>query len=135
MNPQDLILDHYHHPRNSGALQRATHHAETENLSCGDSLTMDIVVKDDILKEIGWMGNGCALSQASASLLSEKVKGMNIEKVRKLSKEDVFSLIGVSPSPTRARCALLALETVHRALIKNDKTLCIHGNPAHRNLS
>ncbi len=118
MNPQDLILDHYHHPKNFGLLPQATHHAETENLSCGDSLAMDIIVKDDIIEEIGWTGNGCALSQASASLLSEEMKGKRIEEAERLSAEDVFSLIGISPSPARARCALFALETIHRALTK-----------------
>lgn len=116
MNSHDLILDHYHNPKNFGKLSNPTHHAETENLSCGDSLSVDIVFKNGIMEEIGWTGNGCALSQASASLLSESVKGKNLEDIQRLSKESVFSLLGISPSPTRARCALLALETIHRAI-------------------
>lgn len=119
MNPQDLILDHYHHPRNFGTLPHATHHGETENLSCGDSLAMDIVVKDDIIEEIKWTGNGCALSQASASILSERVKGASLEKTRNISGQDVFGMLGMETlSPARAKCALLSLETIRQA-IKN----------------
>lgn len=120
MNAQDIILDHYHHPRHLGLLRRATHHAETANLSCGDSLTMDIVAKDDIIEQVGWIGNGCALSQAAASLLSESLSGKTLEEARALSKENLFALIGTDTlSPVRAKCALLTLETLHRALSKN----------------
>lgn len=116
MLSQDLILDHYHHPRNFGTLRHATHHAETENLSCGDSLAMDIVVKDDIIEEIGWTGNGCALSQASASILSERMQGQSLEKTRNVSKEDIIEMLGIEAlSPARAKCALLSIETLHRA--------------------
>lgn len=120
MNPSDLILDHYHHPKNFGGLDAPTHHAETENISCGDSLAMDIVVKDGIIERIGWTGNGCALSQASASLLSEFIRGKSVSDLENLSKENLLSLLGIETlSPARLRCALLALETIHRALEKN----------------
>jgi nitrogen fixation NifU-like protein len=121
MLPQDLILDHYHHPKNFGLLPNATRHAETENLSCGDSLAVDIIVKDDKIERIGWTGKGCALSQASASLLSESVKGKCVSEMKNLSKETVFSLLGTNElSPTRARCALLSLETLQKTLEKNN---------------
>ena len=119
MNPQDLILDHYHHPRNFGTLPHATHHAETENLSCGDSLAMDIVVKDDIIEEIKWTGNGCALSQASTSLLSEAIHGRSVEYAQHISKDDVFALLGTEVlSPARTRCALLPMEIFVRMFEK-----------------
>ncbi len=119
MLPQDLILDHFHHPRNFGRLVHATHSAETENLSCGDFLAMDIIVKGDIIEEVAWTGNGCALSQASASLLSERIKGKDIEEAKRFSREDMFALLETALlSPARIRCALLSLETLHRALEK-----------------
>ncbi|QQS15397.1 MAG: iron-sulfur cluster assembly scaffold protein [Candidatus Moraniibacteriota bacterium] len=119
MSSNDLILDHYHHPRNSGSLQHATHHAETSNLSCGDSLAMDIIIKDDIIEEIGWTGNGCALSQASASVISEFIMGKSVSDMESLSKETVLSFLGIETlSPTRLRCALLSLETIKKTLEK-----------------
>lgn len=123
MDFQSLILDHYHNPRNFGTLQQATYHAETENLSCGDSLAVDIIIEDDRIQTIGWTGNGCALSQASASILSESVKGERVSDMEHLSKERVFALLGTDAlSPTRARCALLALETIRRALEQKNLT-------------
>ena len=122
MNSQDLILDHYHHPKNFGRLDAPTHHAKTENLSCGDSLAMDIVVKDGIIEHVGWTGNGCALSQASASILSDFIRGKSVSDLENLSKEILLSLLGIETlSPARIRCALLSLETVRRALEKNNQ--------------
>lgn len=119
MNPSDLILDHHHHPKNFGRLDAPTYSAETENLSCGDSLTVDIILKNGIIERVGWTGNGCALSQASASMLSESIKERIAEDVKRLSKEDVFALLGTELfSSARIRCALLSLETVKRALEK-----------------
>lgn len=117
MDSQDIILDHYHHPRHVGRLQEATHSSKTENLSCGDSLTMDIVIKNGIIENIGWVGSGCALSQASASLLSEKVAGISPEDALKISGSDITELLGIETlSPARAKCAFLSIETLHQAL-------------------
>lgn len=122
MNNQDLILDHYHHPKNFGRLDAPTYSAETENLSCGDSLAMDIIVKDGIIERVGWTGNGCALSQASASILSECIQEKFESDVKNLSKETLLSLLGIETlSPARTRCALLSLETVKRALEKSNQ--------------
>lgn len=117
MNSQDIILDHYHHPRHTGRLQGATDSSKTENLSCGDSLAMDIIVKNGIIENIGWIGNGCALSQASASLLSEKIAGISTEDALKISGSTITEALGMEAlSPARAKCAFLALETLRRAL-------------------
>ncbi len=119
MSSSDVILDHYHHPRNFGTLPYATHHAATENLSCGDSLAMDIIVKDDIIEDVRWTGNGCALSQASASILSGVLRGKNIEYARRISKEDIFSFLGTETlSPARTRCALLPVGILARIFKK-----------------
>ena len=80
---------------------------------------MDIIVKDDIIEEIKWTGNGCALSQASASLLSERVKGESLERMNVISRQDIFGMLGMETlSLARTKCALLSFETVRRA-IKN----------------
>ena len=119
MDSQELILDHYHHPKNHGALDAPTHQATSSNLSCGDSLSVDIAVKNGIIEAIGWDGTGCALSQASASIISEHVLGKTTEETRNISKETLLSLLGISPSPTRLKCTLLSIDTIHRALSKD----------------
>lgn len=116
---QEQILDHYHNPRHYGILDHPTHQSDTKNISCGDALHMDIIVKDGIIEDIGFYGNGCAISQASASLLTETVCGKSIAEAEQLKAEDVTQLIGIELSPNRLKCAILSLETLHKA-IKNE---------------
>jgi nitrogen fixation NifU-like protein len=113
---QEIILDHYQNPRCHGCLEHPTHHADAKNLSCGDELHMDISVKDGIIEDVRWTGTGCAISQASASLLAEHVLGKSAAEAADLAKEDVLALLGLELSPNRLKCALLSLETLHKTL-------------------
>ena len=112
----DVILDHYRNPRNHGTLAEATHHAETFNPTCGDRLEMDIVLKNDIIYDIRFSGSGCAISQASASLLTENIKKKPVIKALELQPKDVLELLGVTLSPNRLKCGLLSLETLKKTL-------------------
>lgn len=113
---QDLILDHYRNPRNQGRLAKATHHAEANNPTCGDKLQMDILVKNDIIEDVRFSGSGCAISQASASLLTEYVKKKPVTEALGLAPPDVLALLGVTLSPNRLKCGLLSLETLKKTL-------------------
>lgn len=112
----DIILDHYRNPRNHGALKKATHGDDAKNPTCGDELHMDILVENDTIVEVGFTGAGCAISQASASLLTEHVKGKLVSEALGLSPEDILKLLGVTLSPNRLKCGLLSLETMKKAL-------------------
>ncbi len=114
----DLILDHYRNPRNQGELPSATHHAEALNPTCGDRLAMDVNLKNDIIEDVRFRGSGCAISQASASLLTEHVKGKPVAEALSLEPKDVLELLGVTLSPARLKCGLLSLETLKKALRK-----------------
>jgi nitrogen fixation NifU-like protein len=113
---QEIILDHYHNPRHHGSLEHPTHHADARNVSCGDELHMDILAQNGIIEDIRFQGTGCAISQASASLLADFVYKKPVAEVEKLTKEDVLALIGLELSPNRLKCALLSLETLQKAL-------------------
>ena len=113
---QDVILDHYRNPRNQGELKRPTHTGSALNPTCGDQLQMDIIMENGIIKEIGFSGAGCAISQASASLLTEEVLGKKSEEILALSPQDILKLLGVTLSPARLKCGLLSLETLKKAL-------------------
>lgn len=113
---QDIILDHYRNPRNHGGLSQATHHGEALNPTCGDRLQMDILVKNDIIEDVRFSGSGCAISQASASLLTEYVRKKPQKVALALEPKDVLKLLGVSLSPNRLKCGLLSLETLHLAM-------------------
>jgi nitrogen fixation NifU-like protein len=116
---QDLILDHYRNPRNQGEMKNATHSAKASNPTCGDTLGMQILVKNGIIENVKFSGSGCAISQASASLLTEYVKGKPAEEALALEPKDVLELLGVTLSPTRLKCALLSLETLKKTLSSN----------------
>ncbi len=113
---QEQILDHFHNPRHYGILDHPTHQSDTKNISCGDALHMDIIEKNGIIEDIGFYGNGCAISQASASLLTDMVFGKTVAEAEKLGAGDITALLGIELSPNRIKCALLSLETLHKAL-------------------
>lgn len=113
---QELILDHYHNPRHHGSLEHPTHQSDARNISCGDVLHMDISLENGIIEEIKWKGSGCAISQASTSMLAEYVTKKSAEEIQSLTKDDVIQLLGIELSPNRLKCAILSLETLHKTL-------------------
>ena len=113
---RDFILDHYRNPRNAGTLEGADASFEDNNPLCGDKIRMDLRLRNGIIEDIRFAGRGCAISQASASLLTEAVKGKSVKEVEKLSKEDILENLGISISPARLKCALLGLKVLKHAL-------------------
>jgi len=104
------ILDHYKNPRNTGALENPTFTHVGENPMCGDEIRMDIVLDDDeeVIERVAFRGDGCAISQASASMLTERMQGMSVTELRELDRDDIVDMLGVDISPMRIKCAVLA---------------------------
>ena len=109
---REYILDHYKNPRNFGRLESPTLSHEEDNPLCGDVVGIDLQLKDGNIEEVRFHGRGCAISQASASLLTERLKGISLDEARKISKEDVFEDLGIDISPARIKCALLSLKVL-----------------------
>ncbi len=109
---REYILDHYKNPRNFGRLEHPDISHEEDNPLCGDVVGMDFRIKDGVIEDIRFHGRGCAISQASASLLSERLKGMTLEAARKIDKNDVLGELGIEISPARIKCALLSLKVL-----------------------
>lgn len=112
---QEIILDHYRNPRNQGVLKMPTHEASMNNPTCGDRLCMQVLIKNDIIEDVKFNGSGCAISQASASILTEFLLGKSVEEVRRMKKEDLLDLLGIELSLTRLKCATLSLDTLQKA--------------------
>jgi len=111
---RELILDYYRNPRNFGKLEKFDIDARDTNPLCGDEIEMQIRVGEgEKIEEIKFVGKGCAISQASASMLTERAKGKQHEWVKQVSKEDVFKMLG-NPDlgPSRVKCALLAMKVL-----------------------
>ena len=135
---QETILDHYKKPRNAGRLEQPTCSAAGDNPLCGDKISVSVKKAGDKLEDIRWNGAGCAISTASASLMSEAVKGRSQAEIdalfhkfhdmvtgkgssEGLEKLEVFS--GVSEYPVRVKCASLAWHTLMAALEGKSDTI------------
>lgn len=115
---RDYILDHYRNPRHFGHLESPTVAAEDFNPLCGDQIRMELLVdRDGVVRDVRFSGKGCAISQASASMLTESVIGMPLERVAKLTKDVVLENVGIGISPTRMKCAMLGLRVLKSAAI------------------
>ncbi|HEV8427870.1 MAG TPA: SUF system NifU family Fe-S cluster assembly protein [Pyrinomonadaceae bacterium] len=134
---QQVILDHNKKPRNFRKLENANHTAEGYNPLCGDHLTIYLDLEDDLVKEVGFEGSGCAISKASASMMTQAVKGKSKEQAENLFQEfhsmvtgelneeleenslgNLKIFAGVREFPVRVKCATLAWHTLHAALNK-----------------
>ena len=113
---RDEILEHYRHPHNFGVLESPTVSHEGANPLCGDRITMHLGIRDGKVAEIAFTGRGCAISQASASLLTDEVRGMTVEGAAAYRADDLLDLLGIEISPARLKCAMLSLETLDAAL-------------------
>ena len=113
---RDYILEHYRRPHNFGQLEGATTSQEGANPLCGDRITLQLRVRGGVIDGVGFTGRGCAISQASASLLTDEIKGKPVEQASKMESANVLELLGIEISPARMKCALLSLETMQGAL-------------------
>jgi nitrogen fixation NifU-like protein len=132
---QQVIVEHNRSPRNFKKLPAATHHADGNNPLCGDHITLEVALEGDVIREIGFQGSGCAISQASASLMTGAVQGKTRAEAERLfhafhemvtggpdAPADAASLgklaafAGVRQFPARVKCAILSWHTLHAAL-------------------
>jgi len=118
---REFILDHYKRPRNFGTLEDPDITNEEENPLCGDRIRIDVKLGEDRVADVRFQGRGCAISTAAASILTDKIKGASLERVKAFSKEEMLQALGVPLSPIRLKCGLLALKVLKAGLygIKN----------------
>jgi nitrogen fixation NifU-like protein len=115
---RELILDHYKNPRSYGTLESPDAQAEGQNPLCGDEVTVSIKFAADgeTIEQIGFEGQGCAISQAATSMLTEIVTGRTATEVAALPKEELLEEIGIPLTPIRLKCAILGLGVLKVAL-------------------
>ncbi|MHA2365323.1 MAG: Fe-S cluster assembly sulfur transfer protein SufU [Candidatus Hodarchaeales archaeon] len=110
----EMILEYYKHPKNKGSIINADISHFEHNPLCGDKLKIDIKLDDEknTIKDIKFDGVGCAISQASASILTLLVKGKTLKEIVKFDKEELLETLGIKLSPNRLKCGLLGLDTL-----------------------
>jgi nitrogen fixation protein NifU and related proteins len=130
---QDIILEHYKRPRNKGPIEDATAHVHMNNPTCGDEVYLFLRVEDGVVQDVGFEGEGCSISQASISMMTQILKGQPVEEGLRLAERftammhgdpeaardkelrDARALAGVSKFPTRVKCALLGWNAYEKA--------------------
>jgi nitrogen fixation NifU-like protein len=110
---REQIIDLYEYPLNFGELDPNDFSYEEDNPLCGDVIRIDVRLdEENQIADVKWSGDGCAISQASASLLTDEIKGMTLDEVKAFPKEKLLELIGVPLSMARVKCALLSLKVL-----------------------
>ncbi|MFL5734412.1 MAG: Fe-S cluster assembly sulfur transfer protein SufU [Chloroflexia bacterium] len=123
---KEEILDHYKNPRNFGTLEDADIRVDANNPLCGDRLHMDLKVKDGVVQDVAFTGRGCAISQASASMLTEDLVGKPLEELAGLTRQDILDNLGIEVSYARMKCALLSLGLLRLALVEAGISVAAH---------
>jgi nitrogen fixation protein NifU and related proteins len=118
---QENILDHYENPRNFGHLDKPDESAHDTNPLCGDTFDMELKFKGNKIEDVKFSGHGCAISTASASMLTEKIKKMNVEKIKKLDQKDIIDMLGIPLSHVRIKCAMLPLKVLKLGVYEHIK--------------
>jgi len=114
---QEIILDHFKYPRNEGLLDKPDIFAEDLNPLCGDKVNINLKVDETgKILQMGFVGEGCAISKASTSILSEDIIGKNIDEIELMPDAKIYEMIHVEVSPARVKCALLGLSTIKKAI-------------------
>ena len=117
---RDYILEHYRRPHNFGALESPSASFEGANPLCGDRIMLQVKVAYGTLAEVGFTGRGCAISQASASLLTDEIKGKPLSAAAAMTPDDLLDLLGIEISPARMKCAMLSHDALRHVLAELD---------------
>ena len=110
---REAILDYYKHPRRKGHLENPDVHFHDHNPLCGDQITIELKLKDDVVVDAAFDGRGCAISQATASMLVEDVMGKSVDELKALDKQYLLDMLGIEIGPTRLKCAMLSLKVLN----------------------
>lgn len=119
---RETLLEIYRNPQNRGKISKPDLEAKMVNPLCGDEIRLQIKLSSDkVIKKALFSGNGCAISQASASLLARYIEGKKLTRIDKLDVSDILKLVGINPSPARLKCALLSLDVLKEAISNDTK--------------
>jgi nitrogen fixation NifU-like protein len=114
---RDEILEHYRNPHNFGTLEQPTTVKEGANPLCGDRITLMLGIDEaGNVQDVAFTGRGCAISQASASMLTDEIKGKSLSEIAQMGRTEVLENLGIEISPARMKCAMLSLETLKSAV-------------------
>ncbi|HEX8931946.1 MAG TPA: iron-sulfur cluster assembly scaffold protein [Patescibacteria group bacterium] len=126
---RELILEHWQNPQNYGIVKNADFDVSDNNPLCGDEIRITGKIKDGKLMKIAFTGDGCAISKASASLFTEKIKERDVSEIEKITPEEVLAEIGLTLTPARMKCALLVYKTVEKITAFRESSIVSPSQP------
>ena len=118
---KENILDHYKYPHNRGKSANADIEFTENNPLCGDVITVDMKLDDNKIVDVKFNGQGCAISQAAMSMLTDEIKGKTLEQIKKINREDIVKLLGIEVGPVRTKCVVLGLVAVKEGIKEFEK--------------
>lgn len=116
---KEKILSHYKSPHNYGRLKNPDKTNKAINVSCGDEIEVDLVVKDQKIADVGFESKGCVISTAMMSMLTDYIKGKSLSEIQKINPKALQKMIGIEVSPARLKCLLIPLEAIQQAIVSN----------------
>ncbi len=114
------LIRNYEHPENKGAMASPSAKRHEENISCGDKIDIYLQIDNGTVSDVKFEGSGCVISMGTASMLTQKLKGMGLAEIERMSRADVLKLISINPGPVRMHCATLSLRAVKKAVLEYD---------------
>lgn len=118
---KEYILQHFRRPRNHGTLEDADIIHEDDNPLCGDRVRVAVKIEDDRIADIRFQGKGCAISQASASIMTDKVKGKTLDEVKAIDTDEVLGWLRIPVSPMRVKCAMLGVKVLQAGIHQRER--------------
>lgn len=112
----EIVLEHYREPHNYGKIEDASVSLTESNPVCGDTVNISLLIEDGVVTDIKFVGKGCSISQASASMLTDRVLGKSLEELKKMGEDAVLEMIGLNLGPSREKCALLSFNTLQKCI-------------------
>jgi nitrogen fixation protein NifU and related proteins len=118
---RENILDHYKNPHNKGEIENPDIKFTENNPLCGDVITINLKLNNNKVEDVKFQGNGCAISQSAASMLTDEIKGKTLEEIKNLKREDITNLLGIEIGVVRTKCATLSLVAIKNGIEQHDK--------------
>lgn len=116
---EELIYN-YEHPVNKRVMENATISMKEENVSCGDVITVYLMMENGIVKDASFSGTGCVISMGTANILMNYLKGKKLEELERMNRQELLKLISIDPGPARMHCATLSLGAAKRAVLAHE---------------
>lgn len=118
---KDKIIDHYSNPRNYGSLKSANYIFEGSTTHCGDNIIIELFIKNKLIVDLKFRGEGCAVSIATTSIFLDEIKNMPLDEIKKIDNEMLYKILKFRPKNTKIDCATLCLETLKNGINEIDK--------------